>query len=106
MKKKNLLQRMFSAGEWAKELAGPDEFVHLQEAVIELDNYKELEKLFGWSKDPVVTDDPRVVGFRYPEDVNERPLRDMECLGVVAANCRPTTCLEIGTGRGDRKSVV
>lgn len=38
MKKKNLLQRMFSAGEWAKGPAGRDEFVHLREAVIELDN--------------------------------------------------------------------
>lgn len=44
MKKKNLLQRMFSAGEWAKGLTGRNEFVHLQEAVIELDNYKELKK--------------------------------------------------------------
>lgn len=45
--------------------------IHLQRAIIELNNVKELRKLFGWQLD-LILDDPMIYEFASIEDVNER----------------------------------
>jgi predicted O-methyltransferase YrrM len=72
---------------------------HLQRQVIELSDVGELRKIFGWNLEPVL-DDPCIHQFEYIEDVNQRRLRDAQCLGTVVCNARPSVCLDIGTSIG------
>jgi len=67
--------------------------------VIELNNIRELCKVFGWQLSPVI-DDKKIYEFDGPEDVNERRLRDAETLATVVRNANPSVCLEIGTSDG------
>ena len=82
-----------------RKLLGLEEFVHLNRAVIELNNVNELRKLFGWTKEPII-DDPQIDEFDYVEDVNERRIRDAGTLATVLRNVNPSICLEIGTADG------
>lgn len=74
-------------------------FPSLQYSIIELNNYHELKKVFGWSKDPIL-ERPDIHSFDYVEDVNERRIRDAESLGTVMRNANPAVALEIGTANG------
>jgi hypothetical protein len=78
---------------------GLDTFGHLDRSVIELNDIRELKKAMGWSKDPVI-DDPEIHGFDSIVDVNERRIRDAECIGTVVCNANPSVVLEIGTAAG------
>ncbi|MCD4681016.1 MAG: hypothetical protein K8S00_11580, partial [Bacteroidales bacterium] len=49
-------------------------FPNLQHSVIELNNYQELKKIFGWKNDPIL-DRPDIYNYEYIEDVNERRIR-------------------------------
>lgn len=77
----------------------PLEYPDLRQAVIELNDHRELMKVFGWTEEPIL-DRPGLGDFEYVEDVNERRLRDAESLGTVARNTRPGTIVEIGTADG------
>ncbi len=83
----------------------PDPFPHLRGRVVELNNIQELKKLFGWSNDPIIDDD-YFSGFDGLLDVNERRLRDAESLSVIARNCNPAVCLEIGTAYGHSTALL
>jgi len=74
-------------------------FPNLRHSVIELNNYQELKKVFGWNKDPIM-DRPDIYNYQYIEDVNERRIRDAECLATTMHNVNPLTALEIGTSDG------
>src|SRR6185369_2442155 len=76
-----------------------DEFFYLRRALVELDNVDELKKLFGWSAEPVL-DDPSIYQFESIEDINQRRVRDAECIGTIVRNTNPSVCLEIGTAEG------
>jgi predicted O-methyltransferase YrrM len=82
-----------------------DKFAHLQRAVIELNDVKELKKLFGWQLEPIL-DDPTIYDFGYIEDVNQRRIRDAECLGTVIRNANPVICLDIGTSTGHSAALM
>lgn len=84
---------------------GLDEFVHLRSALIELNDVKELQKVFGWSIEPVL-DNPVIYKFDYVEDVNHRRIRDAECLGTVICNVNPSVCLDIGTSTGHSAALM
>ena len=79
--------------------------VHLQRAVVELDSVEELRKLFGWQSEPIL-DDPMIYEFASLEDINQRRLRDAECLGTIARNANPKVCLEIGTAEGHSTALI
>lgn len=76
-----------------------DHFKNLNKNTIELDNYKELKKIFNWKNDPNL-DTPIIYQFDYIEDVNERRIRDAESIGTVMCNINPMIALEIGTALG------
>ena len=76
-----------------------DDFPNLQHSVIELNNFQELKKVFGWDEDPIL-DRPDIYDFDYIEDVNERRIRDAESLATVMRNVKPKVALEIGTSTG------
>lgn len=82
-----------------KKLISEDEFPNLQHSVIELNNFQELKKVFGWKEDPIL-DRPDIYDFKYVEDVNERRIRDAESLATVMRNVNPKNALEIGTSNG------
>jgi predicted O-methyltransferase YrrM len=84
---------------------GLDEFVHLRSALIELNDVKELLKVFGWKIEPVL-DNPVIYKFDYVEDVNQRRIRDAECLGTVVCNVNPSVCLDIGTSTGHSAALM
>ena len=84
---------------YIRRFLGLDELINLRSCVIELNDIQELKRVFDWSLDPKL-DRPEVYKFRYIEDVNNRRLRDAECLGTVVRNINPITCLDIGTGFG------
>lgn len=74
-------------------------FPYLEKHVIEINNYLELKKLFGWKNDPIIKQ-KSIFDFEYPEDLNERRIRDAESLGTVLRNINPNIVLEIGTSFG------
>jgi len=80
-------------------------FSHLQHAVIELNDVGELSKVFDWQLTPIL-DDPSIYDFDYMEDVNQRRIRDAECLGTVVRNANPAVCLDIGTGWGHSAALM
>lgn len=88
-----------------RRLLGMEKFVHLQHAVIELNDVGELRKVFGWQLEPIL-DDPTIYDFEYIEDVNQRRIRDAECLGTVVRNTNPAICLDIGTGVGHSAALM
>jgi len=77
----------------------PETLPNLQRSTIELANYHELNKVFGWSKDPIL-ERPDIYDFDYVEDINERRIRDAESLATVMRNTDPAVSLEIGTANG------
>lgn len=76
-----------------------ESFPYLQNSVIELNNYRELKKIFGWKKDPIM-ERPDIYDYEYLEDVNERRIRDAECFATIMRNVNPKVALEIGTANG------
>lgn len=88
-----------------RRFLGVDEFVHLQHAVIKLNDVGELMKVFGWQLEPIL-DDTKIHDFDYIEDVNQRRIRDAECLGTVVRNVNPAVCLDIGTGMGHSAALM
>jgi len=74
-------------------------FPRLRRSVIELNNFQELKKAFGWKKDPIL-DRPDIYDYEYIEDANERRIRDAESLATVMINAKPKIALEIGTSTG------
>lgn len=89
----------------ARRFLGPDDFIHLRKAVIELNNVQELKKVFSWNLDPLLKD-PTILDFKHIEDVNQRRLRDAESLATVVRNANPTVCLDIGTGQGISAAIM
>lgn len=76
-----------------------EEYPNLKKAVIELNNFGELKKLFGWNNNAVLNDQT-IYEFGSIEDLNERRIRDAETLGTVCRNIATGTFLEIGTSTG------
>ncbi|MBL8015383.1 MAG: class I SAM-dependent methyltransferase [Candidatus Doudnabacteria bacterium] len=74
-------------------------FPNLNANVIELNNFQELKKVFGWKGDPIL-DRPDIDDFDYIEDVNERRKRDSESIATVMQNAQAKVALEIGTANG------
>ncbi len=83
----------------------PDPFRHLRGSVVEVNNVVELSKIFGWQQEALL-DDPSLLDFEYLEDVNQRRLRDAECLATVMRNCQPRVALEIGTATGHATALM
>jgi predicted O-methyltransferase YrrM len=82
-----------------KKLILEEQFLNLQRTTIELNNFQELKKVFGWKENPII-DRPDIYDFEYLEDINERRIRDAESLATVVRNINPKTILEIGTSNG------
>jgi predicted O-methyltransferase YrrM len=80
-------------------------FGSLKRSVIPLNSIKELKKIFSWIDEPVLARDD-IYDFDYVEDVNERRIRDAECLAVVVRNARPKTVLEVGTSSGAGTALI
>src|SRR5215207_7267883 len=74
-------------------------FKFLDRQVIEVNDYRELMKLFNWDVEPVIARDD-MNNCNYVEDLNERKLRDTECISAVMCNVKPKTAVEIGTADG------
>lgn len=74
-------------------------FFYLDRDVVQLNNVKELKKIFKWHLDPIL-DRPDMNDFDHIEDVNERRIRDAESLAIVMRNVCPEVALEIGTANG------
>jgi predicted O-methyltransferase YrrM len=56
-------------------------------------------KAMSWTRVPLLTGDHLHV-FQYPEDLNDRRLRDAEVIGAACCNGTPEILLEIGTSCG------
>jgi hypothetical protein len=82
-----------------------DKFPHLRRYVIELNDVKELKKIFNWRSDPIL-DGPTLCEFVSVVDVNERRIRDAECIGSVVCNSNPSVVLEIGTSTGHTTALI
>lgn len=78
---------------------------HLRRSVIELNSIEELKKIFNWKADPLL-DDSTIHQFEYPEDANQRRLRDAESLGTVIQNSAPKICVDIGTSTGHSAALM
>jgi len=72
---------------------------YLQKQLIEINNYHELKKVFGWLDEPIL-ERPDIYDYDYIEDINERRIRDAESLATVVKNLNPRAMLEIGTANG------
>ncbi|MCP4037549.1 MAG: hypothetical protein GY733_11475 [bacterium] len=81
------------------------EFSMLERSVIEVENIRELAKLFGWERGPLL-DDPKLEDFDYPEDLNMRRLHDAQVVGSVMANLGDRNALEIGTAQGHMTALM
>lgn len=82
-----------------------DRFFYLRRAIAELDNVEELRKVFGWKLGPVLDDDS-IYEFESIEDINQRRVRDAECIGTIVRNTNPSVCLEIGTAEGHTAALM
>jgi hypothetical protein len=82
-----------------------DEFANLRRALVELDDVEELRKVFGWKLEPVL-DDPSIHEFESIEDINQRRVRDAECIGTIVRNTNPSVCLDIGTAKGHSAALM
>ena len=83
----------------------PEPFPHLRRSVIDVNNASELKKVFGWQHEPLL-DDPSIFDFDYPEDLNQRRLRDAESIAIVMRNSDPQIGLEIGTATGHATALM
>lgn len=81
------------------------EFSMLDRMVIEVENIREMHKLFNWENEPTL-DDSRLDDFDYPEDLNLRRLHDAEIVGSVMANLGTANALEIGTAEGHMTALM
>lgn len=79
----------------ARRLAAPP----LVGQVIEIADLPALLGALGWTRPPVIEDDPND-SAPGPENVNNRPRRDREVLAAACANAPGPHLLEIGTGTG------
>lgn len=75
------------------------EFSMLERSVIEVENTRELRKLFDWKNEALIYD-PKVNDFDYPEGLNLRRMHDAEAVASVMANLSGATALEISTAEG------
>jgi hypothetical protein len=75
------------------------EFSMLKRSVIEVENPRELRKLFGWKNETLI-DEPKLSDDDYPEGLNLRRLHDAEVVASVMANLSGATALEISTAEG------
>lgn len=64
-----------------------------------------LKKAMGWARDPLLEGD-HLHEYRYPIDLNERPLRDAEVIGAACCNGNHQTLLEIGTAHGHTTALM
>jgi len=71
----------------------------LKTTTFELNNYKELMKVFKWNKEPII-ERPDIYNFDFIEDINERRVRDAESIATVVRNSECKIVLEIGTANG------
>jgi hypothetical protein len=74
-------------------------FKFLDRQVIEVNDYRELKKLFRWENAPVL-DRYDMYDCNHVEDLNERKLRDTESIATVMCNAKPKIAVEIGTADG------
>ncbi|MFT5443162.1 MAG: hypothetical protein ACI8W3_002208 [Myxococcota bacterium] len=81
------------------------EFSMLERSVIEVENIREMRKLFDWQNEPTL-DDPKLDDFDYPEDLNLRRLHDAEVVGGVMSNLAGANALEIGTAEGHMTALM
>ena len=82
---------------------GPWRFIPYR--VCEVEDIAALNSAMGWKCAP------NLKGFdfseiRYPEDVNDRRIRDAEVLGAACKNGEWSILLEIGTSQGEGTSVM
>jgi predicted O-methyltransferase YrrM len=88
-----------------RKFIGMDEYFHLQQKIIELNDISELMKVFAWDMKPIL-DNPLIHKFENFLDVNQRRIRDAEALGTVVKNINPTVCLDIGTAEGQSAALI
>lgn len=88
-----------------RKFIGTEEYFHLQQKIIELNDISELMKIFGWDMEPIL-DNPLIHKFENFLDVNQRRIRDAEVLGTVVKNINPTVCLDIGTAEGQSAALM
>ena len=100
LKIKNYIDR-----ELQEHLKQQNRFPYLRRNVIELNSFTELKKLFNWTDDPIL-DDPTLLEFTSVVDLNERRIRDAECIGCVACNSNASVILEIGTSTGHTTALL
>lgn len=81
------------------EIAKLNRFPNLEANMIELNNFPQLKKAFGWELDPKL-ERPDIYDYEYIEDANERRIRDAESIATVMINTKPSAALEIGTSNG------
>jgi predicted O-methyltransferase YrrM len=105
IKQLKLMLDNYLRNELKKEMEKRDKFAHLRQYVIELNNFRELKKVFNWTSDPIL-DDPILHEFASVVDANERRIRDAECIGAVMCNSNPSVVLEIGTSTGHTTALM
>lgn len=77
----------------------PTRLRHLERRVLEVRDLACLKQAFAWDADPVL-EGAHLHAYAYPEDLNQRRLRDAEALGAACRNARARVLVEIGTGEG------
>ncbi len=79
--------------------------LHLESAIIDVNNVVELKKLFNWCEDPFISD-PIFYEFSNQLDLNGRRLLDAQIIATVVKNSNPAICLEIGTAEGHSTALM
>jgi len=100
----HLVKGAFSAFRYKCDLLHP-RLHYLKMNIIELDNISELQKIFSWKNSPILND-PNIYECDSIVDINERRIRDAECIGVIMHNSSPKIAVEIGTSTGHTTALM
>lgn len=100
----NLVRRIIDTTRFQYlKTTNPQFFVN--KMTINLKSTNELSKIFEFNKKPILGEN-NLYKYVYPEDVNDRKLKDATVIATVVRNIKPATCVEIGTALGITTSLI
>ncbi len=90
---------------FAKRLRTFRRWPSLEQRLVRLRDLRAMMTAFAWQEPPLLGD-AHLTAFDYPEDANQRRLRDAEVLASVCRNAGRGHLLEIGTSRGHSTAIM
>ena len=98
---------MTTVPRWLRRAMTGRRWPSLERQLTSLRDLAALQTAMSWKKNPLL-DDPRLHEYHYPEDANQRRLRDGEVIAVACAatNADGTHLLEIGTSLGQTTALM